>query len=561
MIFNNSDIKIESWNDIEPFYFDLQNRDIKSVTELEKWIKNRSDLSAIISEDIAWRYIKMTCDTENEQLSKHYEKFVTEIQPEISKVENILDKKLSESEFLEKLPDTYYILMRSVKNDIELFREENIPIKAELDTLEQKYGKLSGAMSVHYDEKELTLQQAANYLKNTDRQIRKTVYHLINERRYKDVDKLNDLMTILIEKRQEIATNAGFENFRDYMHIARERFDYSVEDVINFDEAIKNKVVPIMDKIIEHRKKSLNFKKLKPWDLDVDISGKSPLKVFENIDQFVDNTIKCFSKVRPQYGEYLKIMKEKGFLDLDSRKGKSPGGYNYPLMVSNIPFIFMNATSNVRDLETIVHEGGHAIHAFKAKDLELTEYKETPSEIAELASMSMELISMEHWDVFFENDEDLKRAKIHQLEGVISVLPWVATIDKFQHWLYTHKNHSIEERTIAWGEIYLEYSSKLVDRTDTEKYFYSTWQKQLHIFEVPFYYIEYAISQLGAIAIWKQYKQNPEKTLDNYEKALSLGYSKTLPELYKTAGIKFDFSSEYIGELMNFVTDELEKLY
>ena len=561
MDFNISDLKIETWLDIELLYQDLQNREIKSVEELEKWIKNRSDLGAVISEDIAWRYIKMTCDTENEELTKHFEKFVNEIQPKISKVENILDKKLSKSVFFEKLPEKYNILRRSVKNDIELFREENIPIHAELETLSQKYGKINGAMTINFEDKELTLQQASNYLKNTDREIRKTVYYLISERRFKDVDELNELMTSLVEKRQQIAQNADFDNYRDYMHTARERFDYTVEDVLNFDEAIKTEVVPIVEKISQLRKQKLELDVLKPWDTSVDTSNKPPIKVFENIDEFIENTIKCFTKVRPKYGEYLQIMNKKGFLDLDSRKGKAPGGYNYPLMVSNIPFIFMNATSNIRDLETFVHEGGHAIHAFEAKDLELTEYKETPSEIAELASMSMELISMEHWDVFFDNEEDLKRAKIHQLEGVISVFPWVATVDKFQHWIYTHKNHTLDERKTAWGKIHSEYSSKLIDRTDTEKFFYSFWQKQLHIFEVPFYYIEYAISELGAIAMWKNYKNNPEQTLDNYEKALALGYSKTLPELYETAGIKFDFSAKYIGELMNFVQKELEKLY
>ncbi|MBN2893681.1 MAG: M3 family oligoendopeptidase [Bacteroidales bacterium] len=561
MNFDLSTLKIENWADLLPFYNNLNNRDISSEKELETWIKNRSDLGAIIDEDVAWRYIKMTCDTENEQIRTHFEKFVNEIQPEISKIENDLNIKFAKSPYFEKLDDNYTILKRSVKNEIELFREENVPIQAELETMTQNYGKITGAMTVHFNDKELTLQQAANFLKEPDRKIREAVYFLINERRYQNLDELNDLLTELIKKRHQIALNAGFENFRDYMHIERERFDYSVQDVLNFDESIKTQLMPVIEQLTIHRQKSLNLSELKPWDLDVDVSGKSALKPFETTTEFVDKTIKCFTKVRPKYGEFLKIMNENGFLDLESRKGKAPGGYNYPLMVSNIPFIFMNATSNVRDLETIVHEGGHAIHAFMAKDLELTEYKHTPSEIAELASMSMELISMEHWDVFFENSEDLKRAKIHQLEGVISVLPWVATIDKFQHWLYINPNHTIEERMKAWGKIHSKYSSKNIDRKDTEKFFFATWQKQLHIFEVPFYYIEYAISQLGAIAIWKNYKASPEETLNKYEKALSLGYSKPLPVLYETAGIKFDFSAEYIGELVEFVYSELKKLY
>jgi len=561
MIFDISNIKINSWADIEPFYAKLKNCEFNSVLELEDWIKSRSDLSAVIEEDLAWRYIKMTCDTENESIAAHYEQFVTEIMPHISKAENELDKMFVANKFIDNLDNFYDILKRSVKNSINLFREKNIPLKAELDKLEQKYAQITGSMTVVYNNEELTLQQAGNFLKNTDKNVRKEVYELIAQKRLDAVNELNSLMSELIKYRHQIAINAGFDNFRDYAHQSRERFDYSVQDVLTFDETIKSEVMPIIEKITLHRKEKLNLDTLKPWDLDVDTSGKEPLSPFNDIPEFIEKTIKCFTKVRPQYGEYLKYMNENGLLDLDSRKGKAPGGYNYPLLKSNVPFIFMNATSNIRDIETLVHEGGHAIHAFKAKDLILTEYKETPSEIAELASMSMELISMEHWDTFFDNPEDLKRAKIQQLEGVLDVLPWVATVDKFQHWLYTNPNHTTVERTIAWANIYSEYSSKVVDFTEVEWFFMNFWQKQLHIFEVPFYYIEYAISQLGAIAIWRNYLNNPEETLDKYEAALSLGYSKTLPELYETAGIKFDFSKEYIGELMSFVYKQLAALY
>lgn len=552
---------INTWQDIEPIFEELKNREIKSVSELEKWIKNRSDFSAIIDENFAWRYIKMSCDTQNQELNAHYEKFVTEIQPQISKYEDLLNKKLQQNDFYADLPEKYFILKRSVDNELKLFNEKNIPIFSELETLEQKYAQITGSLTIMYNEKELTMPQASNFLKNTDRKIRQKVFQLIANKRIEAVDELNKLMNELIIRRQKVAENLGYDNFRDYSHQARERFDYSVEDVLNFNNAIKNKVVPIIEKIQIHRKEKLKLDILKPWDLDVDTSGKEQLKPFENTKDFVDKTIKCFSEIRPQYGQYIKIMNEGGYLDLDSRKGKAPGGYNYPLMKSNIPFIFMNATQNIHDVETLVHEGGHAIHAFKAKDLELTEYKQTPSEIAELASMSMELISMEHWQVYFENEEDLKRAKIEQLEGVLSVLPWVATVDFFQQWIYTHKNHTNIERTIAWGQILSDFSPKIVDYSSVEWYFLNIWQKQLHIFEIPFYYIEYAISQLGAIAIWRNYKQNKKKTLDDYEAALSLGYSKTLPELYQTAGIKFDFSEEYISELMDFVLEELEKLY
>ena len=554
-------LKINTWEDLKPFFDELLHRQINSVEELEKWIHDRSKLNAIIDEELAWRYINMTRDTENKDLAENYEYFVTKIQPEISKFNDILNRKLVDNQHFNDLPDKYSILRRSVKRELELFRDENVPLFAELDKLEQEYARITGSMTINYGGKELTMQQAANYLKENDRKVREEVYRLMANRRLQAVDELNNLMTKLIELRNKVAENAGFHNYRDYKHHERERFDYTVDDVLEFDESIKQKVVPVLEKVVKHRKEALGYEVLHPWDMAVDTSGKPPLKPFMDTKDFVEKTIKCFTEIRPQYGEYLREMSEKGFLDLESRKGKAPGGYNYPLMVSNVPFIFMNATQNIRDVETLVHEGGHAIHAYKAKDLDLTEYKQTPSEIAELASMSMELISMEHWNVFFDNEEDLKRAKIHQLEGVISVLPWVATIDKFQHWLYTHKGHSTVERAIAWGQIYSDYSSKIVDYSTVEWYILNLWQKQLHIFEVPFYYIEYAISQLGAIAIWRNYKNNPQETLDNYERALSLGYSETLPELYEAAGIKFDFSASYIEELINFVYKELQKLY
>jgi oligoendopeptidase F len=311
---------------------------------------------------------------------------------------------------------------------------------------------------------------------------------------------------------------------------------------------------------MEKRKVKLSLESLRPWDLEVDPDLMPPLKTFKEIDEFVSKTIQSFKEISPEYGKNIALMNEGGFLDLESRIGKAPGGFNYPLYESNIPFIYMNATGNLRDLETMFHECGHAIHSFLSSDQELVEYKELPAEVAELASMSMELISMDQWHLFFDSEADLIRAKRSQLEGVIQVLPWIASVDKFQHWLYTNPDHSIEERKLAWLDVMNEFGSKIIDWSDLDQDRALLWQKQLHIFEVPFYYIEYGMAQLGAIAMWKQYKENPENALRNYEKALSLGYSVPIPEIYKTAGISFDFSVGYVKELIEFVADELSKL-
>lgn len=560
--FVSKDLKIKSWESIETYYSDLKERDINSTIDLEKWLHDRSELDSVLEEDLAWRYIKMNCDTTDKSLTDDFNFFVTEIEPNISKYSNILDKKFIESRFTNELDKKkYYIPIRTIKRRLDLFREENIPIFAMLQKEEQEYGAIAANMTIKYKDEEITLQKAANYLKNTDRNIREQVYFLINNRRLKEVNSFNKILTKLIAKRNKVAENANFENYRDYKFIELNRFDYTIEDCFEFHNSIKTNICPIVNKIHRKRKESLHLDILKPWDLDVDINLKPPLKPFNNTKELIDKSIKCFTEVRPKYGEYLSKMNELGFLDLDARKGKATGGFNYPLYESNIPFIFTNATGNLRDVETICHEGGHAIHSIVSSTLELVDFKELPSEVAELASMSMELISMEHWHIFFENKEELIRAKQNQLEGIISILPWIAVVDKFQHWLYTNPHHSVEDRRNNWIKIAKEFGSDVVDYTKCEDFFANSWQKQLHIFEVPFYYIEYAIAQLGAIAIWRNYKQNPEKTLDNYEKALKLGYSVTIPEIYETAGIKFDFSTEYVKELMNFVNDELAELY
>jgi oligoendopeptidase F len=304
----------------------------------------------------------------------------------------------------------------------------------------------------------------------------------------------------------------------------------------------------------------LGYDTLKPYDTEVDAKGRKSLKPFKNDQELIDRSIACFKRIRPYFGECLETMQAMGHLDLGSRLGKAPGGFNYPLYEIGVPFIFMNSVGSVRDLVTMVHEGGHAVHSFLSKDLEITAFKNLPSEVAELASMGMELISMDHWDVFFDNEEDLNRAKKEHLDKVMTILPWTATIDRFQHWLYENPDHTEAERAENWLRIRGQMASSIVDWTGCEDARKYMWQKQLHLYEVPFYYIEYAIAQLGAIAVWRNYRQNPEKALDQYEAALKLGYTKPIPEIYETAGIKFDFSKDYVRELMQFVWSEYEKL-
>jgi oligoendopeptidase F len=363
-----------------------------------------------------------------------------------------------------------------------------------------------------------------------------------------------------LQKRHQVALNTGYGNYRDFRFAELGRFDYSKEDCYQFHEAVKLHVMPLVDQLYEVKRKKLGLETLRPWDVEAEPAGTAPLRPFKNPEELTQKTIDCFNRLQPFFGDCLVKMKSMGHLDLDSRKGKAPGGYNCPLAESGAPFIFMNAAGTLDDVTTMVHEGGHAIHSFLAHELELTGFKEYPTEIAEVASMSMELFSMNHWEVFFNNADELKRAKEQQLERVITIFPWIATIDKFQHWVYENPMHTDEERATNWVMILNEFTSAAIDISGLDEYRRFGWQRQLHLFEVPFYYIEYGIAQLGAIGLWKQYKQNPAKAIGHYINALEKGGTQTLPELFKAAGLQFDFSPAAIRELMQFVKEELDSL-
>ena len=555
------DFKVKDWEGLEPHFKELLERPLNTKEALEQWLKDLSELEAVVSEDAAWRQIRMTCDTENKELEAAFTFFVTEIQPKMQPYGDKLNRKLVENKFTQTLEgDAYTVYLRNVKKSIELFREENIPLQSQVAVLAQQYGVINGKMSVEIDGREYTLQQAAKFLENPDRGLREQVYRKIQERRLQDKDQLNELFSKLVDLRDKVGKNAGFENYRDYKFADLGRFDYKKEDCFQFHEVVKTQVRPLVDFIYDRKRQKLGLPTLRPWDTEAEPAGIKPLTPFATGEELVEKTIECFRRINPFFAECLIKMREMGRLDLDSRKGKAPGGYNCPLPESGAPFIFMNAAGQMSDVTTMVHEGGHAVHSFLAHNLPLTAFKEYPMEIAEVASMAMELFSMDYWDVFFDNEDDLRRAKQHQLERVITIFPWIATIDKFQHWVYENPAHTLVEREENWRSILNDYTSIAVDVSGLEEYRRHSWQRQLHLYEVPFYYIEYGIAQLGAIGLWKQFKENKETAVNNYIRALQLGGTKTLPQLYEAAGLKFSFSPEYISELMLFVHGEMEKV-
>lgn len=556
-----SEFEVKDWATLEPFFKELLERPINSASDLQKWLTDLSELEAAISEDACWRQIKMTCDTTNPDLEAAYTYFCMEIQPKLQPYSDQLNKKLMACPFIAELPQQdYAVYLRSIEKNIRLFRDENVPLQAELSVMQQQYGVLAGKMTVDVDGQEYTLQQAAKFLESPDRAQREKVYRLIQERRLQDKDAMHTLFTQLLEKRHQVAINAGFANYRDYKFEELGRFDYSAKECEQFHEAVRLHVVPLVNTIYEAKKQELGVQELRPWDLEAEPAGVEPLRPFKGGEELYQKTVACFEQLHPFFADCLRKMKELGHFDLESRKGKAPGGYNCPLAESGAPFIFMNAAGQMSDVTTMVHEGGHAVHSFLAHPLPLTAFKEYPMEIAEVASMAMELFSMDYWDAFFDNPSDLRRAKLHQLERTITLFPWIAIIDKFQHWIYTHPTHTTEDRTAYWMQLMEEFKVPALDVSGLEAYRAIGWQRQLHLFEVPFYYIEYGIAQLGAIGLWKQFKENKEQALTNYMQALALGGTRTLPELYEAAGLTFKFDAAYIRSLMEFVHNEIAKL-
>ncbi len=556
------EFRITVWSKLKPYYNELERRSISSVNDLERWIYDWNEINALFREEVNWRYIRLSVDMENNDSSELYNYIVQRIFPKVIEADHLLNIKLMESPFKNQLnKEQFSIYLRSIENNLELFRPENISLSSELKVKSKEYGKMVSQMMIDWKGENLTMQQAAKYLESLDRGEREKAFKKIWERYLVSEENFDELFEELISLRHQLALNAQFENFRDYKFKALGRFDYEVKDCENFHQSIKDQVVPTINELYKLRKKSLGLDVLKPWDTKVAIEGTERLDPFNNMDDLLQKTTDCLNQVDPFFGDCLAILKEMKHLDLDSRKGKQPGGYNMPLLMTGVPFIFMNASNSLKDLIILTHESGHAVHSFSTRQYQLNSIKSCPSEIAELAAMTMELLAMEHWGTIFNNPEEERIAKLQQLERVITALPWIAQVDEFQQWVYTNHKATATERKDKWISLSKVYNPKIVDTKGSEFYTQSSWHRQLHIFELPFYYIEYGIAQLGAIAIWKNYRENPVETIERFNYALSLGYSKTIPEIYEAAGISFDFSAPYIQSIIGFLREEIEKCY
>ena len=558
MTFIPEDFDASSWENIEPYVDDLIQRNLSCSSCLEKLISDSSNLAEHISETGALLYIGMTCDTENETKKNDFLNFVENVRPKLSKFSDKLNRRIAEHPSVGDLPDRYDLMIRGIKSDIDIFREENIPLGVEQTKLVTKAQGITGGMTVEFGGEERTFPEMKAFLESNNRSVREKAWKSMVSRWMNDSEELSEIFDELIKIRHEIAKNAGFDSYTNYMFKAMHRFDYTVEDCLTFHNSIEKVCMPIVREINEKRRSSFNLEILSPWDVNEksgsgpDIEGKNPLSPFENVGEMVQKLSELFHKMSRDLGNKFDKLVEMDTLDLETRKGKAPGGYQYYLEKSRVPFIFMNAAGLQGDLETMIHESGHAFHSLYCGHLDLIDERNYPIEFAEVASMSMELLTQDEWQIFYDNDDEVNRAILSHLEGVVFLLPWIATIDAFQHWIYANPNHTREERTEYWLSLRDRFGSKM-DWKDNEDFRELSWQQQGHLFGVPFYYIEYGIAQLGALQLWQTHRKSPEKALKDYENAMKLGNTKILPELFAAAELKLGFDEKHVDSLINEV--------
>jgi oligoendopeptidase F len=529
-----------------------------SVADLEAWLLDHSEVSAALGESSSLAYIAMTCQTDDPAREKAYMHIVEVVDPWLKPRQFALMQKLTKSSWFAQLPPLYQVFRRSVETQVKIYRDENVPRETEIARLTQQYQKINGGLTVQFDGQEQTLARMARIQEEPDRARREAAWKTVAERRLEEAGKIEDLFDKLLALRNEIAHAAGFPDFRAYTFANYERFDYTPEDCLRFHNAVEHHVVPLAREMQEERRRKLGVEKLRPWDLAVDPDQRPPLHPFAGSAELLEKTHRIFSKLDPRLGEYFNVLRKQKLVDLDNRKGKAPGGYQSTLSEARVPFIFMNAVGTHRDVETMLHEAGHAFHAMASREQPLHAYRGAPIEFCEVASMGMELLAAPHLRAFY-SEEDTRRARRDHLEGIIKFFPWMATVDAFQHWIYTHPGHTRDERATFWLSL-MDRFGGIEDYAGFEKVRTHMWHRQLHIFEIPFYYVEYGIAQLGALQLWQASRRDLSSTLDHYLAGLSLGGSRPLPELFETSGLAFDFTDKTIAPLMRNVKDALGEL-
>ncbi len=548
-----------SFTAIEPLFAALEGRAIASPVDLERWLLDCSELGAVLSEVGAMRYIQMTCHTEDKEIEASYLQWIETIQPACKPHWQKLDEKFLASPHRTALDKgRYFVFDRSTANDVALFRQENIPLQTEEARLHQQQAKIAGGMTVYFDGQLRTIPQMGRYLEETDRRLRQFAWESLTTRRLVHEAEFDDLLDKQIVVRDQMAKNAGLPGFVEYAFRMYRRFDYTPKDCFAFQDAIEKTCVPLLRQIQEKRRHTMKLETLRPWDGLVDPLGRPPLRPFVTGDELAQKTERIIARLDTDLAAELTAMREQKLLDLDSRPNKAPGGYQSTLDERRVPFIFMNAAGTHSDLQTLLHEAGHAFHANAARNDPLLAYRSAPIEFCEVASMGMEIIAGPHLSEVYGPQEHARAVRQH-LEGLIGLFPWVAMIDAFQHWMYSNPKHTHTERNAFWMSLIQRFGG-ITDFTGYEHPTAVGWQRQPHLWGCAFYYIEYGIAQLGALQLWANSLQDPKAALAAYKRGLALGGSRPLPNLFAAAGLKFDFTTTTLGPLMELLQKHVGEL-
>ena len=547
-----------TWSDVVPFYQQLADRRLDQTT-IQSWLTDWSRLEELLTEAAATAMIAYTVNTDDRDREAAHLRFSTEILPRMDEEGVRLARRLLDAGYQRADLTT---MIERFRTQIDIFREQNVPLFAELEELGARYQKITGSMMVEWEGKQVTLPQLAPHLRSLDRPVREKAFRLATSPYLEKQQELSDLFTRMYYLRQKAARNSGFEDFRDYAFRAKFRFDYTPGDVEHFHAAVEEVVTPAVERIRERRRERLNLAELRPWDTQVDPYGYPALVPFRDVADLTETTHRVMSRVDPGLGDQFGTMIQEGLLDLGSRRGKAPGGYCETLHYQGRPFIFMNAAGTLDDVMTLFHEAGHAFHAFAAHRLPLIWQRHPGMESAELASMSMELLASrymgEEYGGFFTTEE-LARARVEHLEDVLVSLTHIASVDAFQTWLYTSgQGHDQEMRDRAWLRIRDRFD-RGIDWTGLDHERVARWQRQLHIYLYPFYYIEYGIAQLGALQIWRNSLRDETGALSAYRAALALGATRSLPDIYAAAGAGLVFEARELSGLVELVEEQIEQ--
>jgi oligoendopeptidase F len=547
------------WARIEPYYRELSERPLNDAT-VSGWLADWSRLAELVSETFERLYVAITRDTTDEAARQRYDAFLDDIYPKSQAANQELKEKLLASG-LE--PVGLAIPLRNLRAEAEIFRQENLPLLSQELKLNAEYDKIIGAQTIIWEGQELTLDQLRPVYQDLDRSRRERAWRLASERQLADRQAIDKLWGQLLPLRVQIAQNAGLPDYRAYRWKQMLRFDYTPADCARFHEAIEQVVAPAALRLYEKRRQRLGVDTLRPWDLEVDPLGRPPLKPYKHIDQLVSGVAAMFHQVDPQLGEYFGIMRREDLLDLANRKGKAPGGYCTEFVASQRPFIFMNAVGLHDDVQTLLHEGGHAFHVFETNPLPYIHQKKVGLEFAEVASTSMELLAAPYLSTAgkFYSPQDAARARITFLGEVICFLPYMAVVDAFQHWVYQNPQAALQpaNRDDRWSALWDRFMIG-VDWSGLEAEKVTGWQRKLHITQSPFYYVEYGLAQLGSIQIWRNSLKDQKEAIAAYRRALALGGTASLTELYKTAGARLIFDTENLREIIDFVEGAMAEL-